>query len=167
MKKGQVKIQEMAFVLVALAVLFGLVILMYFSIRLNTLQSGAQLFKDDSARALIRSLPSFPELQWAECSSCIDLDKAIAFKALNGNNSVYGTIWELDYLKIERVYPENENKECSIGNYPDCNALTLIDTPKPDSAPVRAFASLCRWDDNFMQEVCELGIIYASGGSVK
>ncbi|MBI3334416.1 hypothetical protein HYZ97_02930 [Candidatus Pacearchaeota archaeon] len=163
--KGQVKIQEMAFVLIAIAVFFGLVALLYFSVRLNQLEGSALVFKDDAARALLRSLPSAPELQWAACTSCIDLDKVIVFKE-QGNSSRYAQVWELDYLAIERMYPIPVLGECVLGNYPACSTLTLLNTSRPDRAPTRAFVSLCRWDADTSNEICELGVLLASGGSV-
>src|SRR3989344_366257 len=100
--KGQMKIQEMAFVLVAIFIFFALVALLYFSIRLSGLRQSAQMSNDDQAREMVKKIASMPEFSSPECDSCIDLDKALIVK----NKVVYNNFWELDYLKIERVYPK-------------------------------------------------------------
>ncbi|MEK6926834.1 MAG: hypothetical protein AABX11_00225 [Nanoarchaeota archaeon] len=163
--KGQLKIQEMAFVLVAVIIFFALVLLLYLSIRTASLQKDAQLILEDNARALLASVSRYPELAWSDCDNCIDLDKAIAFKD-RMNSSSYANKWEVDYLMIERIYPSQSDKECKIGGYPSCSKLTLINATKDFGAVSGTFVSLCRWDDIQVINVCELGKIYASGRNI-
>ena len=159
-RKGQMKIQEMAFVLIAIMIFFALVALFYFTIRMNELKGTAATLQEDAARAAVQTLASSPEFGWTatECSNCVDMDKLMAIK----NLSEYKKFWGLDYLKIERVYPIG-NGECTAGNYPTCASITLI--PKSNfGTPPSAFVSLCRYDFKEGQSYarCEIGKIYAT-----
>lgn len=161
-KKGQLKIQEMAFVLIAIMIFFALVGLLFVKFRVGSLEQSAESSKERVAGNLVLVLSSTPELSWAECAGCIDMDKAILIK----NKSEYRNLWKVDYLVIKSLYPEKTNKECSLGNYPDCNSLTLVNSSNFGISS-KAFVSLCRFDFIKERKVCELGELYASGGGIK
>ena len=165
-KKAQLKVQEMAFVLIAVMIFFALIALFYFSIRISSVQKNAQELFENNAKAITLALSRYPELVWSECSNCIDLDKAIVFKEM-GNSSNYAKKWELDYLMIERVYPKSQSRECVLGTYPTCSSLTLINKTSSFGIVSYSFVNLCRYDSQSNQQICELGKIYASGKNVK
>lgn len=158
--RGQLKIQQMAFVLVALVVFFGIVALFYFSFTLSNLRGDVSSLQEEEAKELVRKLASSPEFSFSsQCTNCIDLDKIMA---LNSRQS-YKEFWNLDFLQIERIYPESQKKECEKSIYPDCNTITIISKEKFGS-PKTAFVSLCRWEQQKGGYIkCELGRIYASG----
>ena len=161
-KKAQLKIQQMAFVLIAIIIFFALVALVYFSVKVNSIKKEAGNLEGDKAKKLVQRLSGVAELKWSkDCSNCIDLDKAMVLK----NRSVYSQFFGVDYLALEVLYPEKSKKECTIGNYPDCNIITLVKDKEFDTAS-RAYVALCRWDQNSDSEKCELGAIYASGNSI-
>ena len=153
------KIQEMAFVLVAIMIFFGLVVMLYISIRLPALQRSAQELSQNEASELVKKLASSPEFAFTvrECPNCVDMDKALALKSLNE----YKTFWGLDYLRIEKVYPA-EGGECGT-NYPDCQSITIIDKEN-FGIPPTAFVALCRQasENGEFYPKCEIGRIYAS-----
>ena len=160
-KKAQMKIQETAFMLVALVILFGLVLLIYATLSLSRLRSGAQQFADEEAQELARKMASVPELSFSsggDCSACVDLDKALMLKEVG----TYNNFWNLDYLMIERLSPRGELRECVRANYPDCNTITLIDKNKGVASQV-SFVSLVRWDSDLNAFRYEFGRIHASG----
>ena len=163
-KKGQFKIQQMAFVLVALMIFFVMVSLFYFSIRLGSLREDAGFLEEQEARELVKKLASTSEFSFSagsgSCESCVDLDKVLMLK---GKKS-YDKFWGLDFLEIRKVYPSIQGKiECTRSNYPDCNILTIVESENFGS-PSDAFVSLCRWESEKGGYVkCELGRIYASG----
>ncbi len=165
MRKGQIKIQEMAFVLVALVVFFALVGLLYLSYRLHGVREAASDLEAEQAAALVRRIAGTPELRWGACAGCIDLDKAVVLGEHN-RTSFYREAWGLDYLQIERLYPvPAQPRACSTGTYPACSTLTLLNASSY-GVTSQAYVSLCFWDAQIEQERCELGVIYASGGSV-
>lgn len=165
-KKGQIKIQEMAFVLIAVMIFFALAALFYFSLRSSSLEKSTQELYENNAKSLAAALSRYPELVWGECTNCLDFDKALAFKEV-GNSSQYSRKWELDYLMIEKVYPKTAKKECMFGNYPSCSYITLINSTSNQGSVSFSFVTICRFDSTIQQETCELGKIYTSGKNIK
>ena len=163
MKKGQMKIQEMAFVLLAIILFFAMVTLVYFSIRLSSLREDVSFQREQSARDLTRKLSDIPEFSWAECSGCIDSDKVFALK----DRPSYKNFWDMDYLMVEKVYPNSTKRECNKANYPDCTTITLINNTKNFGTPTSVFVSLCRFESSGEYMKCELGRIYASAKAIK
>ncbi len=163
-KLGQLKIQQMAFVLVALVIFFALVGLIYFSFRVKNIESSATGLKEDEAKSLVKKLVSTPEFSFTveDCSACVDLDKVLSLKG----RRTYEGFWNLDYLAVEKIYP-SEDRECEKSNYPECNRITIINTTEKTGEITRAFVALCRWEDSKQGYFkCELGQIMASGEGV-
>lgn len=161
-KTGQMKIQEMAFVLVAIMIFFGLVALIFFSIRVSNLRESAGELREDEAKQLVRKLASTPEFSFRNCQVCIDFDKVLELKGKKD----YQGFWNLDYLAVELVYPD-KNGECNKSNYPECRSITIINKTQFGTAP-DAFVSLCRWEQEKKGYFkCELGRIYASGKGIE
>lgn len=161
--KGQMKIQQMAFMLVAVMIFFSLVALVYFSFTISNLKKDTIRIRDSEAREMVRKISSTPELAFTsgpDCSACIDLDKALMLK----ESTKFRELWNLDYLAIERVYPVQNSGECTRPAYPDrCNMLTILDSPEKYGAASEAFVNLVRWDKDLGSFRYELGKIYASG----
>lgn len=164
-EKGQTKIQEMAFVLIAIIVFFAMVALVYFSIRLSSLREDVITQREQSARETVRKLSDIPEFSWAGCSNCIDVDKVLVLK--ERFEGAYKNFWELDYLAIERIYPNGSVGECTLSNYPDCTTISLIKKTDSYGSPVSAFVALCGFDIAYGGVKCELGKIYASAESIE
>lgn len=163
-KKAQMKIQEMAFVLIAIMVFFSIVALFYFSIRLASMREDVQTEREEGAKELARKLADIPEFSWAECPECIDADKLLALKERNS----YKNFWDVDYLMIENVYPNKTNIECTPANYPNCRTITLINKTKDIGIPVSAFVSICSYEySKGGYNKCELGKIYVSAKAIK
>jgi len=158
MKKGQMKIQEMAFVLLAIIIFFAMVVLVYLSIRLSSLKEDVGTQKEEAAREIVRKLSDIPEFSWADCSGCVDADKIFALKDMQA----YKGLWDMDYLMVEKIYPNATKRECNRANYPDCTTITVINSTKNFGTPTSAFVALCRFDATGDYTRCELGKIYAS-----
>jgi hypothetical protein len=161
--KGQIKIQQMAFILVALMIFFSIALLIFMTFRLSGIRESAFELREAEARETVRKISSTPEFSFtSDCSSCIDLDKVLILK----DRKSYEGFWDFDYLQIEKIYPKYEG-ECDKFTYPDCRTITIIE--KEDfGTPVEAFVSLCRWEES--QEgyfKCELGKIYISGENIR
>ena len=161
-KKGQIKIQQMAFVLVAIMIFFAIAVLIYLSFRINALRCDALLLKEEESKEIVRKFSGMPEFSFRGCANCIDLDKILMLK----ERKSYSGFWDLELLKVERIYPVNAKLECTKSNYPDCNTITLIEN-KNYGAGADAFVSLCRWEEkNGGYFKCEIGRIYAAGGGI-
>ncbi len=165
-KKGQMKVQEMAFVLIAIILFFGMVALVYFSIRLSSLKEDVTSIREQSAKELSRKLADIPEFSWTSstCSGCIDLDKVLVMK----DRAAYKGFWDLDYLMVERVFPNKTAVECTRANYPECGKITLINNTKYFGSPATAFVALCRIEPSKGGYTkCEMGKIHAASRVIK
>lgn len=161
--KGQMKIQQMAFVLIAIMIFFGMVVVGYLTIKTNKLNEQAQVLKDEGAKELVRRIASLPEFSWSSCVGCIDMDKALIMK----ERKTYQGFWELDYLKIDQIYRDKKG-ECTRSSYPNCRELTLINSTGGFGIASSAFVSLCRKasEEGRIYDYCTLGRVYASGKGV-
>lgn len=164
LKRAQLKIQEMAFVLVAIVIFFALIALLFFSVKINSIKNQADIIQDEQAASLVRHISGLPEFSWS-CVGCVDLDKVMALKKTGSIAAL--EMLELDYLKIEVLYPSSSQKICAIGNYPSCSEIVLLNKTRDYGLASSAFVNLCRWSSNAQQEICLLGKIYASGAGVK
>jgi len=164
-RKGQMKIQEMAFVLAAIMIFFAIAALFYINFRISGLRQGVEEQRSQEAQEIVKKIASSPELSLnKECESCIDLDKALVLK----ESKAYKNFWNLDYLKIEVIYPNKKQGECIRGNYPDeCSGITIANKTKDFGTAMSAFAALCRYDATSRTKKCELGKIYAAGEALK
>ncbi len=155
----------MAFVLVATMIFFAIVGLFYFSIRFSSLKEDVGDLRRDEVIETVRKLSGSPEFSfgsWEDCAACVDFDKVMALKERNS----YQNFWQdVSLLQVIRVYPEYGSEECTAGNYPNCNKITL--TEKEDYESYEAFVSLCRYDGGIGFSRCELGKIVMGFESVE
>jgi hypothetical protein len=153
--KGQMKIQQMAFVLMAIFIFFAIVGLFYFSVSTGSFRSDVEKIREQEAIESVRKISGTPEFAWTvyDCAACIDFDKILVLK----EKASYKDFWKgVPYLKIERVYPRYESEECSRGVYPECNSITIIDSGR-NTITHSSFVALCRYDSGNGFDRCELG----------
>ncbi|MEK6825847.1 MAG: hypothetical protein AABY00_03610 [Nanoarchaeota archaeon] len=161
--KAQLKIQEMAFVLVACMIFLALAAVFYLSLKGA---GGKETILDQREQEVIESLRKLAdssELEWSDaheqCKGCIDLDKAILLKETSRNKQTQ-VLWNMNALSLEVMTPQKEG-ECTLGNYPECKTLTLINATS--SARIErksAFVALCHREQK--QRICRLGKIIGS-----
>lgn len=169
-KKAQLKIQQMAFVLVALMIFFGLIAVIYFSIWSSSIQKSSKQRQGEEASQIALAMAGTPEFAFtssSDCSSCIDFEKLVAVS----QNEKYKNLWNLDYLEIEIVYPKpsEPDKECkTAADLTKCGKITIIPKPENFGSAPHTFVSLVRRakDTNgngyFKYEIAK---IIASGGN--
>lgn len=107
-KEGQLKIQEMAFVLVAVVFLGSLLLLFFARFQATSVQKAATEIRELRTITMLRVVASMPELSCREEATCIDEDKLNAFNSSTSLQSKYSTLWQSsDIVKIivEEVYP--------------------------------------------------------------
>lgn len=163
--KGQMKMQQMAFMLVGLVLFFAMVGIIYFTLSVGSLRKEAQKLQEEEAREITKKLASSPELAFtskSDCSNCIDLEKALMLADLLKTSGDYEKFWNLDYMMIERVYPKGAEVECTRFNFPDCNKITIINSTRVVSESP-SFVALARWDPATEKYKYELGKIHTSG----
>ncbi len=157
--RGQMRIQQMAFVLVALMIFFAMAAVFYFAVRFSTLEKGVEDLREQEVIETVRKMSGSPEFAWTSggsCAACIDLDKVLVLK----NRTSYQGFWRnVALLKVERVYPDfGGNIDCTPQNYPNCDVITIIDE-KTNLRGHKAFVSLCRYEAAEGYNRCDLGKI--------
>tara|TARA_Y100000310_G_scaffold213829_1_gene214844 strand:+ start:19213 stop:19719 length:507 start_codon:yes stop_codon:yes gene_type:complete len=144
MKKAQLKIQQMAFMLIAVTLFFVLIGMFVLTIYVSELKNSAGILDEKNALLLVTKLANSPEFSCGEAfgnlrTNCIDADKVMILKERILN---YKNFWDVENIEIRKIYPKSENKECTLDNYPDCNIIKIRDgniTTEHSN-----FVSLCR-----------------------
>lgn len=161
-KRGQMKIQQMAFMLIAVMVFFALVGLLVVTIGFSGLKEKATALQEKNAMLLASKLANSPEFSCGQSfgskENCIDLDKVFVLKDKINN---YKNFWGVSGIEIMRIYPKDSKLiECISSNYPNCNKITLISGV---GTSAENFVSLCRKEfdseTNLVYDKCELGKI--------
>jgi hypothetical protein len=151
------RIQEMSFMIIGLAVFFAIVLLFYLAISLSGLRGNMDILSRQKNVLLIAGLAATPEFACTDNKvMCVDSDKLLALK----NHPEYSTFWNVDGLKVEKVFPlYNKTTECSYGNYPKCSTFTLV-ANKSNSISDSSFIVLCRKEyRDYPYDKCELAKI--------
>lgn len=153
--KGQFKIQQMVFVLVAILILFAIASVFFISIRFGGLHSDVEDLRKSEVLEQVRKITGTPEFiwsSWEDCASCVDLDKVFIIK----DRVSYQGFWnDIPLLKVSRVYPKYDTEECTPESYPRCNSITLVQ--KEGYEAYESYVSLCRYDGADGEIRCELG----------
>lgn len=157
-KKGQFKIQQMSFMLLAVVLFFILVALFWLSIKSAGLKKEATSLEQEKAFTIAQFLAGSAEFSCsAEMGSyCIDTDKLIVL----ANKTDYKEFWPVSYVKARKVLLDEKEKICNKANYPDCNSFNVYNNNKIQSnSSIGSFIALCRHDkiDESYGWKCELG----------
>ena len=164
-KQAQIKIQEMAFMLIAVILFFILVGLFILSIFFVNLQKEATNLAEDKTLSAVTNIANTPELN---CeigkTNCIDGDKLISLINLDGS---YENFWGFSSLRIVRLdaieKDYSEMIKCDFANYPECDLFEVYDKEINNERAVSSFVALCRKDseDRVTYDRCEVAKIIA------
>jgi len=142
-KGGQLKIQQMAFVLLAITLFFVLAGLFALVFLISGLKGGATALEEKNALLLVTKLANSPEFSCggsygSDRVNCIDADKVMV---LSKNIERYSKFWGVNSIEVRKIYPEEESLLCTLGNYPNCNSIII----KSGTGYVHEnFVTLCR-----------------------
>ena len=160
-KLGQMKIQQMAFMLMAITLFFVFVGLFMVSIKFSDIKKSAESLEEKNALFLASQITSYPELACGTAygtqkTNCIDTDKLII---LMQNSEIYSNFWEVENLIIRKIYLES-NITCTPENYPNCGVFELFKGEQ--ISDTSSFVSLCRKESENGRQYnkCELGKIF-------
>ena len=153
-KIGQFKIQQTIFMILAVILLFVLIFLFWMALKYRSLHEDVAMLEENKAVLMAEYLSGATEFGCAYTQYCIDTDKLLMLK----NLPEYGELFNVNYIKVRKLFPEEQEKECSVSNYPDCNMITLFDKKQEGSAS-GSFVALCRYEsrDGYAKRICELG----------
>ncbi len=153
MKRGQLKIQEMAFVLVAVIVLFGIVLIFFSKFQLGLIQQSAGDIRTKQAINMLHTIAALPELRCSEGSesNCIDQAKLEGLMKIKSN---YYEIWKNSFLtkvQIERFYPQGDK-------------YVLYSSSSEKSVSYSTYIPLCKQQESQLN--CSIGKITVSSEAV-
>lgn len=166
-KKGQLKIQQMTFMLIAVTLFFVLIGLFLLVISFSGIKKSATELCEKNALGLSTKLANSPEFSCGNSfgtgrTNCVDADKVMALKE---NIERYGDFWDVTNIEIRRIFPSQDDKTCNRGNYPDCN-LIKVRSSDEEGIYISNFISLCRKEtyEGRSYDKCELGKIMIKYG---
>lgn len=157
------KIQQMAFMLMAIVLFFVLVGLFFFMFKYSGIKEDATIIEEENAALLASKIANSPEFSCGDAFgttkvNCVDGDKLIALKK---NIAKIRNLWGVGItgITIIKIYPEEKNEECNLGNYPNCNRISLGEGSEGFSAS--NIVSLCRKEffDGESYDKCEIARI--------
>ena len=127
-KKGQIKIQETAFVLLALALLAVLLFVFFARFQVGNIQAAVQSINEETAKSMLEKISAMPELRCSGFGSetvlCIDKDKA----SILGKESGYEKFWQnVAKIEVVPVYPEGPRITIYSGKAGNATYSTFID----------------------------------------
>jgi len=164
-KRSQVRMQEMAFMLVGVILFFVFVGLFGVTILFNMLKSSAQQTADNNALTAIKNLASSPEFYCATSkTNCIDGDKAMALS----NDLNYTKFYSFSRLEIIKSIAFDKNRadmiKCTMANYPNCEEIVIFDKHARYEKSVTSYVALCRIEseNGYSYQKCELAKLEAA-----
>ena len=163
-KKSQLKIQEMAFMLVAVVFFFILVGLFAFTLFYFNLYEASNKISESRTLSALVSLTDTPELSCPTSkSNCIDEDKLIS---LVGNEN-YENFWPFSSLRIikQSAFKKTSDKmiPCTLANYPDCEEFLIYDKKVENEKSISTYIAICRkeYENTYSYEKCEIAKLVA------
>jgi hypothetical protein len=169
-KAGQMKINQLSFMLIGVTIFLALVGIFGMNIWVGSLHNTKSTLEEENAFLLATKLANSPEFSCGEAfgssrDNCIDLDKVMALKA---ESEKYEDFWGIYNIEIRKIYPRNNGVLCTFQNYPNCDVITLFNKPI-SGGDTGTFVALCRKElrEDYIQDRCNLGKLYLSyeGGS--
>jgi len=161
---GQLKVQEMAFMLVALMIFFALVGMFILSVWSKNIGDKATGIAEERTLSAIGNLAGTAEFICANSKpNCVDADKVMALQG----KKVYENFWTFSSLSIIRTsgFSKNETQltGCNLGNYPNCDIITIYDKNVANERAISSFVALCRreHENNYPYEKCEIAKLVA------
>jgi len=144
-KKAQMKIQQMAFMLMAITIFFVLVGMFVLMFSLSGLRQSAAELEQRNALLLVTKLANSPEFACGTSFgnnkvNCIDADKAMVLK---NSISKYLGFWGSGIGNIViRKASSVDNEDCKTSNYPNCDIINLF-SKNITGFPAENFITLC------------------------
>ncbi len=142
-KKAQFKIQQMAFMLVAIFIFFTLVGLFILQMNLGGLRYSAEQLEREQVLSALLSWSELPELSCSDGSSgCIDEDKIVVLSSEDFNR-LYSSFWPVASIRVYMVNANFSNGEIECPGQ-GCNYYNVYESGQSSSEMVASYVSLCK-----------------------
>ena len=155
------KIQQMAFMLMAVVLFFLLVVLFYMAFQSRNMGQKAEELRETKANTVALMLSRTPEFSCGDF--CIDTDRLMVLMSREN----YNNFWAVSKIKVVELYPRDGLVECTMQNYPNCDVYSVYDKNKKGSS-TENYITLCRREnlDGGFVNICRLGKIIVGFESI-
>lgn len=153
--RAQIQIQEIAFVLLALILLFGLVLLIFSMFQIAKTRELAIYLQKEKIIAMLDSIANMPEFSCKK-AYCLDEEKIIGYIEKE-NKEIYNNLWKksrIAIIKVERIYPKRSGN-CNAHNYPNCKTYIIYNSGK-DYQAYSTFMPLCYYNSEISSVKCDI-----------
>lgn len=152
--RAQLKIQETAFMLLALAFLFALLFIFYSNYQIRQIYSAKNKLLEEQAITLLEKFVVMPEFSCLH-GTCIDEDKILVLR----NMSAYNDLWHGTVrIQVVKIYPKRET-------------FTIYEAGKKtgDYISYSSFIPLCKTlqQEGYIWQRCSLAKLLVSIEKVK
>ncbi len=150
--KAQFKIQQMAFMILAVFLFFILIGLGFLSFQTKSLQGNYQQLQMDQAISSLQVLTDMPELSCGYL--CLDEDK---LRVMSRKSEQYAQFWPVASIKVYKVYPAFDSLiKCPTAN---CNYFEIYDSNQQNTQEYSTYISLCKRvkEQDNIYDKCEIG----------
>lgn len=155
-KSGQFKIQQMAFMILAVFLFFIIVGLFFMRIQFGDINKSFAELQREAALSSLSTISNMPELRYSSNEEfTLDEDK---LKIMSTNFSLdYGELWPVASVKVHKVFPRFD-KEIKCPAL-DCNYYEVYDSGQKDIQEESTFVSICKRvkEGTYTYDRCELG----------
>ena len=153
-KKGQIKIQQMAFMIVAVLLFFVLVGLFFLSWQSKSLKGSYEQLQKEQAISGLSVIADMAELNCDSRESlCLDEDKL----QVMASSTIHDEIWPVASVKIYKVYPAFDSAvKCpALG----CNYYEVYNSRQANLKEYSTYVSLCKKvkEFDYVYDKCEIG----------
>ena len=160
MAKGQMKIQQMAFMLVAVFIFFALVGIGFLGYNLKDIRSSAQELERQSTISSLKVIADMPELN---CGSgkfmCLDKDKLLVMSSADFLKK-YSEFWGVASVEVKKIHSfEERNADC-FSSSENCNYYEIYNSnSQTNSQKYSTYVSICekKSESGIKYDFCELG----------
>jgi len=156
--RGQMKIIQMAFMIIGVFFFFILVGLFFLAITFRDVKSGAEELNREQAISSLANIAAMTELSYnARDSMTVDEDKLRILSGGFGNSM--GGFWPIASLEIYKVYPAFESiVKCPAA---DCNYYEIYNSGQKNVEKFSSYVSICQRVKEFgsVYDKCEIGKI--------
>ncbi len=158
MKRGQMKIMQMSFMIIGVFFFFVLVGLFFLMISFKDVKSGAADLAREQAISSVEVIAGMSELSYDKSDSMV-LDEDKLRVLASGAGADYERFWPIASLEVYKVYPVFDSVvPCPASN---CNYYELYDSGQRNAEKVSAYVSICKRTKELggVYDKCEIGKI--------
>lgn len=152
-KSGQYKIQQMAFMILAIFFFFVLVGLFFVGWQFASVKRGFAELQEEKALSALKVIADSTELNCDQSEDwCIDKVKLIAF---GENSGLYRDYWSVASIEVLMVFPNPNEDEPILCPLEGCDYYVLYDSGQRNRRTYSAYVTVCETID-MSHEFCEL-----------